>query len=814
MANFDINPHVIRQLGKELVSDSITALMELVKNSYDADASYVKICINTEDVYNDASLTYPNHKGYITVEDNGIGMDEDTILKSWLIISYSNKRADENGVKTKTGKDRTPLGDKGLGRLSTQKLADICEIYSKVQHKDGVHVAFDWRKFDEVEKLSEVEVEFCKTDWIGSQGTRLVLANLQDSAVWRGANLDRFKGLLCKLISPYETKQAFSVYLNINGEDIDLIQESQKVEKLSVSDIDFAYSDDKITVNVDINVRKLIGNKYPEYCKFVLPDNGKRFLDIFLGQKKASAFSKGENGSWLNYKQEIYISDIRDLSFVDGLIADPGPFSGKIWEYNYNKLGNEGWSDIYASFDAYKSYVQSQIGIRLYRNGFAVRPYGVTEDDWLSLSKGQTSGSSYYGLRPSNVIGYIQIDEGLNNHLKDKTDREGLIDNEYQRNFILICKEVISRVNECFELLRRSYNDFLDGLSKNNTKIKNLTDAYNLISDTGKTSKEVSEEYDSVVKAFTYAQHKLDAITQQDASLFTNASDPLIGETLNEVRDLLNRSSDVLSRTCELLKKSQNLDETILLLKPKIDALEDQLKSFSELASLGLVSEMVSHDLGQITDRLLGKSRDLESLTKKGSNISSEVIYDLISFIKSTVASIRSQIKHLDSSMKYSRDKVENFWVGEMLKNEEGHFYEQKFKNLGIAFKVDCINDFAVLMNPGKFIQVFDNLINNSIYWLSNSQEKEIRIIVDKPWVYVEDSGPGIDPSVEDTLFEAFVTRKPYDQGRGLGLFIVRQLLDDYGCQIVLGDKRNSAGRVCQFALIFTPLINEEYGRD
>ena len=130
---FDINPHVIRQLGAELVTDQTTALMELVKNSYDADADYVKITINTKDVLNDPNLFYPNKKGYIIVEDNGFGMDEGTIINSWLVISFSNKRA-VDGSKPKTPKGRTPLGDKGLGRLSTQRLAQVCEIYTKKEN--------------------------------------------------------------------------------------------------------------------------------------------------------------------------------------------------------------------------------------------------------------------------------------------------------------------------------------------------------------------------------------------------------------------------------------------------------------------------------------------------------------------------------------------------------------------------------------------------------------------------------------------------------------------------------------------------------
>lgn len=90
---FDINPHVIRQLGEELVPNDITALMELVKNAYDADSPYVKIDINTKDSYTEDVLEYSNNKGYIVIEDAGFGMDEETIIKSWLTISYSKKKS-------------------------------------------------------------------------------------------------------------------------------------------------------------------------------------------------------------------------------------------------------------------------------------------------------------------------------------------------------------------------------------------------------------------------------------------------------------------------------------------------------------------------------------------------------------------------------------------------------------------------------------------------------------------------------------------------------------------------------------------------
>src|SRR5690606_29697027 len=156
--HFDITPHIVKQLGEQLVSDEITALLELIKNSYDADASYVSIEINTTGQYIKEKLFYPEHKGFIVIEDDGFGMSEETIMKSWLIISYSQKRQLKEAKKT-TPKGRTPLGDKGLGRLSTQRLADICEIFTNEENKEGTHIAFNWKDFEREEALSEVQIQ-------------------------------------------------------------------------------------------------------------------------------------------------------------------------------------------------------------------------------------------------------------------------------------------------------------------------------------------------------------------------------------------------------------------------------------------------------------------------------------------------------------------------------------------------------------------------------------------------------------------------------------------------------------------------------
>ena len=810
---FDINPHVIRQLGAELVTDQVTALMELIKNSYDADANYVKVTIETDGILLEDDLFHKNHKGYIVVDDDGFGMDRNTILKSWLIISYSNKR-EVNGVKPKTPKGRTPLGDKGLGRLSTQRLADICEIFTKKKEGETLHVGFDWNDFDKATKLSDVNVDFQKATLNKKEGTKLVLLNLSDEKAWEGTNLERFKALLCQLISPYQENRPFQVYLQINGESVNLDQESEKLHKLSLADIQFNYQDKSFSWHADISMRKLIGNDFDTYEKLVLADNGKRFLDSFFNDKKgrASNFRRDVDNVWLRVEHTFSLASIFDpKSLFNTKEHDPGNFFGRIQEFTFqkNSKSEDWWSALYATFDQYKSFIEPQKGIKIYRNGFAIRPYGINSNDWLKLGASWTGGSSYYGLRPDNVVGYVSIDEGINSHLKDKTDREGLIENDYSRVFFGLLDYFIKAVNREFENLRRFYNDFRKEMVQDNHKVKSMSDAFNAIHEQATKGTEISKSYDEVQKKFeAIKKHVQKVVKSEKDGLFASNEDSLSHQTLQEVSELMENSQSVLSQANEVLRNSVYLNEALVVLKPKLDSLEENLRDMTELASLGLISEMVSHDLGQVADRMLGKSKEIENQIKQEREISTEQIYSIVSFIKSTVTSLRSQMKHLDPSMKYNRLKMEEFSVYEFLLNEEGSYYQEKLINNQVSLVIDNKNDFRIKANKGKIIQVFDNLMNNSLYWLNTRKDgKKIVITIDKPWVYFEDNGPGIDESVENTLFSPFVTCKPEEQGRGLGLFIVQQLLDDSNCDIVLDKERNAEGRRFRFSINLYGLI-------
>ena len=132
-----IDAHALVQLGEQLITDDEQALLELVKNSYDADADWAKIRVISDYIpTREKDFVPPEAVGLIEIEDNGIGMDQKAVELGWLLISLSPKRLQKAlGERTKKH-GRLPLGDKGLGRLGAQKLGYNIELFTKPKNED------------------------------------------------------------------------------------------------------------------------------------------------------------------------------------------------------------------------------------------------------------------------------------------------------------------------------------------------------------------------------------------------------------------------------------------------------------------------------------------------------------------------------------------------------------------------------------------------------------------------------------------------------------------------------------------------------
>lgn len=814
---FDVNATVVRQLGEELVSDEVTALLELAKNAWDADADWIEIDIDSEGVLEKTSGSdFAGAKGFIMIEDNGVGMSYEDIERGWLTISMSTKREMKKGGQT-TKKGRTPLGEKGLGRLSTQRLGKNLDLITHKKQQPAHHISFSWDDFRDGMVLSEVHINHTNPEDC-SIGTKLIISGLKDQSAWDGKARQQLESKLSQLISPFETDSVFSVKLKINGEKINLSGVMDRIREAATSIFEIEFDGKKLVLSGRMRqtiLRGVLPNKHDSYDAHIVPDAGKSFYDYLCGDSKKIPKAKylGNDGWLLSFNETI---DIKDLNLASTIIsnkktmANPGPFKGVIYDFSIglDAADVQQQDSVFDNAADFKKYIKRNAGIRVFRNGFGVRPYGLDGNDWLKLSEGQTSGGSFYGMRPKNVIGYINIDEHLNSYLKDKTDREGFISNSYSANFFTILDNAVMRINNTRTIIRRNYNSFDEKYSKDTSEfvsVEETLDSAKRVSDAGKDLRARSNM--AQARIAKVSKNVADIETQgRDTPLLAEKNDGALSSILTEANHALLESSEILNQLNPLLQEAEKISKDVKYLGSHIKVLSTQIQEFAELAALGLTAEALSHEIQTIISRLDKQTLVVEKAAHK-LGVTEDWLTDYLDHVRSTVSALRKQISFLAPTLKYVREKKAVFSVNEFC-DKIVEYYKPTLNNGGINIDLNLSGiDFNVEMNRGRLTQVFDIIILNSQYWLQKVMDKatnkpaHIYIQIDRPYIQIWDDGPGVSNDIADSIFEPFVSSKPKGEGRGLGLFIAQQLLDPLGGGISLLPKKNKENRKYIFQL-------------
>jgi signal transduction histidine kinase len=816
-AHFDISAAVVRQLGEELVSDEVTAIVELVKNAYDADATFANVVVNTKERSPVAPPDDADALGYITIDDDGHGMSEDDVRNGWLMISLSSKRK-MKAAGERTPKGRTPLGDKGLGRLSTQKLGQNLDMITR---KDGaadtLRVSFSWAAFADDRTLGEVPVSIETAPAPGREkGTQLIISGLRNSDVWEGSSADQLITDLSQIISPFPEARSFLVTLKINGRPIDLGQVSERVRKAAVGRFFFKFDGKKLTLNGSVRLAKLRGNKPDFYDRAIAPDNGRAFFE-FLKRKPAAAplrLSKDKT-YYIEFDHEVELASLGDVETVPSTTgngrrvpADPGPFSGEIDDFLLRgddigaKLGG------LANATEIAQIVRQQAGIKVFRDGFGIKPYGINGQDWLKLSAGWTSASSFYGLRPNNILGFVLISEADNSHLKEKTDREGFVANAWSQNFQRLVEQVPKVVGDHYETTRRTLLEYEAALAAQGQPFDSSKRAIADASAVTERLSSYSAKASSLRQNTSATREKLRVVTDRirKAPIFSEPAEREVSDLLSEARDAMDASTALFAELEDYTGQARGLADMVATLAPRLEVLSEQLADFSELAGLGMLAEALTHEVHNQTDRLMLQA---SKATKKGQTTRppNRDLIQLARDVTSIGAVLRTLIAHLGPSLRYQRDRIETLEVSTFLKEVREHFRTRWEANQFECKMVLTGSDFDIETNRGRLLQVIDNLLLNSEYWLKQSKERDPafnpEICVDyEPYrLRIWDNGPGVERSVENALFEPFVTLKPKGQGRGLGLFITAQILNSFGGGISLLPDRNTSGRRYIFEL-------------
>lgn len=827
LERFDINAAVVFRLGEELITDVVQALVELVKNSYDADATWVRVNIDTR-AKNTIGRHYPDAEGTIVVDDDGHGMDERTIRRGWLTIANSPKR--EAKVKGRTTyRGRTPIGDKGLGRLGSQRLAQNVEITTRALAKPATehYVAFSWADFRDTTGLGEVPVRYeSKTDGEERHGTQLILSGLLERERWQDQEyLSDIQRKLSGMISPFEEAKDFRVYLEVDGNKLELAAIAKRVRETAIVKYEFQFDGNALQVSG----RAKLANLQPRGAEYEAPfkmhctkDEG-RALYEFLSDRKGGPeyLSLSRKKGWfVEFGTRRRLDDVDRVKRAEKVAVNPGPFRGEV--DSVSREGSSYQDSALGSRSEYRSLIRDLAGIRVYRDGFGIR----VGEDWLGLGKQQTEAPSYYGLRPGNVLGFVAISARDNPNLVETTSREGFQVSPHYENFFALMTEFVKFAGNTQGFLRRNIINFLNeqqerkgGVEPDESHVAVTRRMGDITRNMSSKQRRLRRHASSLTKVVEGAAEKLSAVRKELHSRLKKGDraagvleglEQEIAAVSNEVakeQKLLQEISDTLGQASELRSMTEVLDR-------RWERANEQASSFYESISLGLTAEALSHEIHHIANRLARRSSHLLRQVRAKQERRTDVIA-FIEEVRSSIAAMRKQLAHLTPSLRYLREQREQIDVAAFI-GELADFYEARLEGNGIKMVVRAQpKEFFIRMNRGKLTQVFDNLVLNAEYWLKEAiraehvSAGEIMVEVDAPLVRVADNGRGVDESVETSLFEPFVTMKRSAEGRGLGLFVCRQLLDSESCDVVLLPERNERGRMYAFELDLSGAIGE-----
>ena len=362
--------------------------------------------------------------------------------------------------------------------------------------------------------------------------------------------------------------------------------------------------------------------------------------------------------------------------------------------------------------------------------------------------------------------------------------------------------------------VRRSYNDYLRELAAAQADVPAESTPTVLIEQTDQQDVQTSVLLTNLQAARGAALSALAAAESQEESL----GESLFPEGTKSLHDAAEQIRAVLSTIDQLSTDVEGLRATygrqrsaLIVLREQFDAVQGQLSEAWETVALGLTAEALSHEVSQITDRLRRRTQALLRGLKPP--IPEVAVRTYAEHVLSSTAALTRQLGHLNPALRYRREHREQVTMSVAL-NEIATHFNTRWDDLGynINMAVTVKDDFTISINPGRLTQVLDNLILNSEYWIRSQQTAEpgrVTIMVDRPSLVVSDNGPGIDPSLEGLIFDPFVSGKRRN-GRGLGLFVIRQLLEPEGATVELSPERSSDGRRRDFVIEFDSSKTQE----
>lgn len=742
--SYTASARLAKLIGKENFSNAEGAIVELIKNSYDADSPFSYVVFSEEE-----------QKPVVYIVDSGCGMDLETIKEKWMKFATDDKLYNYRSTS-----GRIKSGAKGIGRFALNRLGRKSDMLTFTASDEALHWCMNWDDFDVPQAdLSEVQAEVDYVSVFSVQqemerilspylpdfrasgllhGTILKITDLNDQ--WNDKKLESLFDNLSHLIPPY-AKDVFNIGLFS-------VKNPNKFGTVVFSEI----------VDYDYRVKSLY-------------KNGVLHVDMFRNELDLSALEKTHSSIFLReemqapcynlqafvnggFSTDIKLSDltIDSKNLLSEYEKQLGDFAFEFY-FMKNTYGDSNGEADRRKFPyrvlgkGRKQWLEQNAGVKIFRDGFRVRPYGERGQDWLQLGErqakspggaGQRKGG--YKIRPNQISGAVNISRIDNPALEDKSGREGLQESVVFELF----KEVLIGIIDLFE---RDRNTIMFALADEYKK-KYETDIVEAEAASTKRLESLSEKDVKVLQKGFVAQRKMIEYMSQEMDLLRNLASTgiVVASSAHELSNV----NGMLSTRGELL-----------------------LRRMEEV-----------FDRAETEDKISSKYKDpfflVETLIKDDQKIKGWLSFALTSVKKDKRETSVVALKQ------YLQDYIEK-WLPILSPSNIRISLDDNFP--------ECSINIAAI----DLDSLFNNFLSNSVYAIQQLKSRERRDIFisgiendNAITVSFIDNGKGLAEEYKVRpydIFNSFETAKRDSSGNkigtGLGLYIVKGIIEKYkGAQV------------------------------
>ncbi len=693
LSAYEIRPagrHVLT-IGEELIQDEYAAIVELVKNCYDADSPNAVIIFKKIPMQNCLE---------IRVEDCGNGMSPDDVINKWLVPSTTYKyteRVSSNG--------RVMQGRKGIGRYAASILGH--ELEMKTVDKNGIQtqLIIDWGEIANYEFLDQIKIPITTQQTQEKSGTTLIIhSRLSENEYWDEGAFKKLRFELKKLVPPKSEevkKDQFQIMLKFE----DFYDE----ENMNTEEVIEPYP---ILELYDYRISGIVSR---DGRGTLLYENKK----IKNGVEEAIDVDYGPTGCGeLNIDIRVYDrdKDAIDQLILRGLKDEHGDYVSKLQA---------------------RQLLNDVNGIGVYRNGFRIRPLGDAEFDWLKLNEQRVQRPSVK-IGSNQVVGYVHVESEELSGLEEKSARDGLKNNEAYIALKNITCLIISELERRRFIFRQKME-----ISRPSKKIENQLEGL--------------YDYEPLKKSVSTTLRK----------------SGMSAQVIEEVVDIIKKEQDKKNEAVEEIKKA--------------------VAVYQGQATLGKIVNIILHEGRRPLNYFKNQIPNLhfygEHFFEDKKKEDYLEIVKLTTGITDNSELFAALFGRLDPLAAKRRETKELFVLKQALKGAVAVF-ENELREKSIDISLECPEDLKFLGWKQDIYTIIVNLLDNSIFWISEKkcEERTIAISVaereDGFSIDVLDSGPGISEELLESgvIFEPEFSTKI--EGTGLGLAIAGEAASRNGLKL------------------------------